>query len=191
MLSLRHETSPAWLDAVRADVVGFLQDHAANERKVAVSALTLVAQHPQRAELAAALIPVAREEVEHFEAVHRLLVERGIGLGQDRPQPYVSALRRAARQPGVDEYLLDRLLVFGLIEARACERFGLLAEGLDDGELRGFYADLVRCEARHHGTYVRLARQYFPPERVDARLDELLELEADVSRGLEPRAALF
>ena len=98
MLRLRHDTPAEWTDAVLADLDTFLQDHAANERKVSGSAMMMLTHHPDLAELVDAMVEVAREEMEHFIAVYKLLRERGVPLAQDKPDPYVGALRRAIRQ---------------------------------------------------------------------------------------------
>jgi tRNA-(ms[2]io[6]A)-hydroxylase len=190
VLALRFQTDPAWAQIALADLDAFLQDHAANERKVSQSALTLLVQHPDRRELVDALVDVAEEEMVHFRQVYRLLVERGSGLAQDAPDPYMGALRRAIRTNPVDDFLLDRLVLFAIVEARGCERFALLAEALPPGDLKDFYEELVRSEARHHGLYLRLARTYFDAADVDARLDALLDAEAEVMRGLPLRPAM-
>ena len=79
---------------------------------------------------------------------------------------------------------VDRLLVAGLIEARSCERFHVLAEHVKDAELAEFYRSLFESEARHHTTYTRLAKHFAPEADVMSRLDEL----ADVgSRDHHPR----
>jgi len=69
-----------------------------------------------------------------------------------------------------------------VIEARSCERFGLLAEALADvdAELARFYASLLASEARHHGEYVRLAESCYAPEVVRERLAEIAAHEAAV-----------
>jgi tRNA-(ms[2]io[6]A)-hydroxylase len=190
MLDLRYHTPPEWLELVRDNMVAFLQDHAANERKVSQSALGLAVQHPKRRELVDAMVELACEELEHFRQVYALLTARGSDLGVDGPDPYMTELRRGVRKPDVDAYLLDRLLLFGIIEARGFERFHMLATGLDDTQLSSFYTELSRSEARHHATYLTLARTYFDEERVEQRLDALLDREAEVMRGLPLRPAL-
>ena len=50
--------------------------------------------------------------------------------------------------------------------------------------------ELSRSEARHHATYLTLARTYFDEARVEQRLDALLDREAEVMRGLPLRPAL-
>ena len=190
MLRLRTATSPAWVAAVQGDVDAFLQDHAANERKVSGSALQLAVQHPERHGLVDAMVALAQEELEHFARVHALLGRRGKGLAQDGPDPYMGALHRFVRKAEARAFLLDRLLVFGVVEARACERFGLLAESLAEPELRDFYADLTRAEARHHALFIRLAQDVAPRPRVTARLAEVLDAEAAIVATLPPRPAL-
>ncbi len=76
--------------------------------------------------------------------------------------------------------LLDRLLISALIEARSCERFALLADGLDSAELRGFYRGLMESEARHYRLFCRLAEQRFGFEATRARLATLAAREAEV-----------
>ena len=190
MLALRIATTTAWLDAVLADLTAFLQDHAANERKVVQSALQLAAHYPTRPGLAAAMAELAAEELSHFDAVRKLLEDVDAGLDFDRPDPYISELRRHFRKADANAYLLDRLVVFAIVEARGCERFSMVAEVFQDGPIRRFYVDLVRSEARHHGLFLRLARAYFPFEVVQTRLDELLSAEAAIVSALPIRAAL-
>jgi len=190
MLRLRYDTPGAWSELVLADLDAFLCDHAQNERKVAHSAMVLVRQNPKRVELVDAMIELAQEELEHFRQVHELLKARGVTLGFDGPDPYMNALLALVRKGDAGHALLDRLLVFGIVEARGCERFRMLTEALPPGDLQDFYAELTRCEARHHGMFVRLARSFFPHEEVAARLELLLEAEAGIVRGLPLRPAL-
>lgn len=183
MLRLRHDTPSAWTQVALDNLDAFLQDHAANERKVSQSALQLAVQHPDDQELVVTMIDLAQEELDHFRRVHALLMARGKGLGHDTADPYMGQLRRAVRQSDRDGYLLDRLLLFAIIEARGCERFHMLSQGLEDPELRAFYRELTQSEARHHATYLELARRH-DRDRADARLDTLLDLEAEVARSL-------
>ncbi|MEM1032469.1 MAG: tRNA-(ms[2]io[6]A)-hydroxylase [Myxococcota bacterium] len=190
MLRLRYETSPAWVEAVQGHMDAFLQDHAANERKVSHSAMTLAAQHPGREALVEAMIDVAREELDHFEQVFRLLQARGVPLAHDVPDPYMGRLFKAVKSSEADRYLLDRLILFGIVEARACERFLLVGKALTDEDLAAFYLDLARSEARHHALYITLARRYFDGAQVDERLDALLDLESEVLASIPIRPRL-
>lgn len=190
MLALRHDTPDAWTAVALADLDAFLRDHAANERKVSGSALWLAVHYPAHTELVDAMIDLAREELGHFKAVYDLLRERGGGLGQDCPDPYMGRIHALIRKGVSRAHLLDRLLTFAIVESRGCERFRLLAEALPAGRLRDFYRGLVGAEARHHAIFLRLARHYFPAAEVDPRLDELLDREAEIARALPLRAAL-
>jgi tRNA-(ms[2]io[6]A)-hydroxylase len=76
--------------------------------------------------------------------------------------------------------VVDRLLVAGLIEARSCERFALLRDHLKDRRLAEFYGGLFESEARHHATYVRLAKDFASEDEVRLRLDELSAAEAGI-----------
>ncbi|MDE0940663.1 MAG: tRNA-(ms[2]io[6]A)-hydroxylase, partial [Pirellulales bacterium] len=66
------------------------------------------------------------------------------------------------------------------IEARSCERFAALRDHLEDSELAAFYGNLFESEARHHTTYLQLARSFSTPESVALRLDELAAAEGAI-----------
>jgi tRNA-(ms[2]io[6]A)-hydroxylase len=91
---------------------------------------------------------------------------------------------------GRDDYFLDRLLVSGIVEARGCERFGMIAEALTDASLQSFYREIAASEARHDALFVELARAYFSRDSVDARLDALVDAEAKIIQDLAIRPAL-
>jgi tRNA-(ms[2]io[6]A)-hydroxylase len=75
---------------------------------------------------------------------------------------------------------VDTLLCCSVIEARSCERFGVLARASRDAELAQFYRALCAAEARHHQLYVGLAETLAPRPEVAGRLAELLRLEAEL-----------
>jgi tRNA-(ms[2]io[6]A)-hydroxylase len=97
---------------------------------------------------------------------------------------------RAEIRGGRDEYFLDRLLVSGIVEARGCERFGMIAQALTDPSLRSFYCEIAASEARHDALFVELARTYFSRVSVVARLDALVDAEVKIIEGLAIRPAL-
>lgn len=190
MIRLRYDTPRAWVDLVEADLVAFLQDHAANEHRVSRAALTLAIQHPEREELVRELVDVSMEELTHFKQVLELLVARGAGLGRDHPDGYMRTMMKRISTPDHEEWLLRRLVLYALVERRGYERFSMLGEHLADPALAAVYQDLARCEARHQGLYLRLARTYFDADRVDACLDALLDLEAEAMRAQPLRPSL-
>ncbi|MEM8610081.1 MAG: tRNA-(ms[2]io[6]A)-hydroxylase [Myxococcota bacterium] len=189
MLRLRCETDPAWVDVVKSDFDAFLLDHAACERKASATALKLVSHYSDRTLLVRTLIPFAQEELEHYARVMEIVLDRGLSTQPDEKDPYVGALMGLIER-GPEQYFLDRLLVLGVVEARGCERFGMIAEALDPGPLKQFYLDITRSEARHHGVFVRLAREYFPAKRVEGRLGMLLDREAAIVQELPLRPAV-
>ncbi len=189
-MRLKVATSPDWAAAVLRDLDAFLLDHAACERKASSSAMAFVAHYPDRPELVAACIELAREELDHFQRVATCIAERGLVLAPDRKDAYMGAMARAFRK-GSDAYFLDRLVTAAVAEARGCERFGLVAAALPPGPLRDLYRDLARSEVRHHELYLGLARRYFGEDAVSSRLEEVLALEATVIAELPVRAALY
>ncbi|MEM7413836.1 MAG: tRNA-(ms[2]io[6]A)-hydroxylase [Myxococcota bacterium] len=179
MLKLAAATAPAWTDRVLADLDTLLIDHAHCEKKAAGMAINLIFQYPHHAFLHAPLSRLAREELVHFEQVLEILAARGHAFGAQKPAPYAGCLRKEVRthEPA---RLLDLLLICALIEARSCERFECLANSEVGEPLRSFYAGLLASEARHHGIYVRLARELAPAEEVEARLRPLALREAEI-----------
>ncbi|HET9931776.1 MAG TPA: tRNA-(ms[2]io[6]A)-hydroxylase [Polyangiaceae bacterium] len=189
MFDLRTATPPAWLDAVFADFDSFLIDHAACERKASATGMSFVVRYPDKQSLIEPMIEFAREELEHFHIVYKLVAERGLTLVADYKDPYVNALRAECRH-GAE--LLDRLIVSGVVEARGCERLFMVAGALEerDPRLSNIYLDLARAESRHHGLFFRLARQLFDEPQVVERAGELLDFEARLVETLPHRAAV-
>jgi tRNA 2-(methylsulfanyl)-N6-isopentenyladenosine37 hydroxylase len=125
------------------------------------------------------LTVIVTEELDHFRMVIDLLAARGVALRRLAPSAYGARLNERVRKQEPHR-AVDRLLVAALIEARSCERFALLKDGLRDRELAGFYAGLFETEARHHADYVELARCFAPAHEVRCRLDELATAEAEI-----------
>ena len=181
-------TPAAWVDAVRGDFDAFLRDHAACERKASATAMTLASHYRDKEELVTQMVDLACEELHHFRKVYACIVARGGRLGDDTKDRYVRELLGLVRR-APEVYLLDRLLVAGVIEARGCERFHLLAAALEP-DLAPLYADFARSEARHAGLFVSLAKIYYAEGEVDARLEVLHSAEAEIMSALPLRPAL-
>jgi tRNA-(ms[2]io[6]A)-hydroxylase len=179
VLHLASETSSTWLPRARADLDAVLLDHAHCEKKAAGAAVKLLFSYPHYRFLQEPLAELAREELEHFQQVLEHLDSRGIRYETIRPSPYGMALHGLTRRDEPDR-LIDILLISALIEARSCERFRILADGIDDSTLADFYRSLLACEARHHGVYVELASNLAPGRAVEARLAELARSEAEI-----------
>jgi tRNA-(ms[2]io[6]A)-hydroxylase len=189
VLDLRVPTPDAWLDAVFADFPAFLVDHAACERKAFSTSMSLISSYPKERALVTAMLELSREELEHFQRLHGILVARGLDLAPHEPDEYARALGSRIRKDGQDK-LCDRLLVAGIIEARSCERLKLMADALGtrDPELAATYVDLARAEARHHGLFFRLCRDQVGQAVAVDRAAELLDFEAELVRTLPLRA---
>jgi tRNA-(ms[2]io[6]A)-hydroxylase len=189
VIKLKFETPALWAQGIVNAMDTFLPDHAAAEKKASSMALTMVAHYPDKPDLVSAMIDLALEELSHFRAVVKLLHGRGLSLLPDEKDPYVNSLRSHLRD-GKEQYFLDRLLIAGIIEARGAERFGLIAEALQEGDLKRFYQSITRSEEAHKDLFLQLAEQYFSSAEVHQRLEELLIAEADITRDLPARIAL-
>jgi tRNA-(ms[2]io[6]A)-hydroxylase len=189
MLRLQVKTDPKWVDVVMADLGTFLIDHAYCERKASGTALKLMSHYPDKKLLVDAMVELAREELEHFALVYKQIDAMGLILTPDAPDLYVNQLLKHTRGQASD-YFMDRLLISALIEGRSCERFILLEAALPEGALKALYQDLLRAEARHHGLFLRLAKEYFADEVVEARFTQLLDIEAQIVQKLPLRAAV-
>jgi tRNA-(ms[2]io[6]A)-hydroxylase len=189
VLNLAEPTAPAWARRVLAAPDELLVDHAHCEKKAAGAAVRLLFRYPEHDFLHEPLARLAREELAHFEQVLRLLAARGIRLRRQRPSPYAGRLHACARSRE-PERLVDTLLCCALIEARSCERFGLLAEASAEAELSAFFEALLAAEARHHQVYVELAQRLAPAAAVRERLRELARHEARILAETEPLARM-
>ena len=182
-LPLRYDTPIAWARAVLREPLALLNDHAHLEKKAATNALELLSRWPEPnppENWVTAMTAVARDEVEHLAVVSRLLARRGGRLTKSHANPYASELHKLVRKGRGTEELIDRLMISSLIEARSCERFDLLRQHVADRELANFYDSLFESEARHHSTYVRLAKDFADEETVHHRLTELAAEEARI-----------
>lgn len=179
MLHLATTTPTGWLPRALAQLDEVLLDHAHCEKKAAGAAIKLLFAYPHHRFLQEPLAEVAREELAHFQQILSVLDARGIRYQTIRPSPYGMALHALVRRNEPDR-LLDLLLISALIEARSCERFELLAEGVEDAALASLYRGLRASEARHHGHFVALAERLVDREAVMSRLAWLAEAEGEI-----------
>lgn len=184
-LELASRTSEDWIDQAIRHIDLVLLDHANCEKKAAGNALSLLFRYPANGRLVETLSPLAREELQHFERVHRHLQRLGIPIKPLSAAPYAGRLNQHLRR-SEPEHLLDTLLVAAIIEARSHERLGLLGIHAPDPELRQFYLWLAAAEERHWQLYLDLALDQFPADQVQERLDTLLQVEAEILSTLHP-----
>ena len=171
-------TGPRWLAVALADLDAVHADHLHCERKAAQSALSLIRSYPERTDLVAAMARLAHDETRHVIQVSQLMARRAQPAAYDFGDDYAAALRDHIRKREPDR-LLDRLLVFAVIEGRSAERLGLLAGALPDPKDAQLYANLAAAEHRHRDTFLALARAT-APEHWQARAAELAAIEWDI-----------
>jgi DNA-binding IclR family transcriptional regulator/rubrerythrin len=134
-----------------------------------------------------AMARLAHDETRHVVQVSQLMGRRGQPAAYDFGDDYAAALREHIRKPE-PERLLDRLLVFAVIEGRSAERLELLANALPDPKDAQLYASLATAEVRHRDIFLALARDT-SPDAWRARAAELAGIEAEIltNRPIIPR----
>ena len=109
-------------------------------------------------------------------------------MGKQRKDEYVNALLDFQQKGGDAEgRFLDQLLTMAMIEARSCERFKRLSEGLNDEYLRNFYRRFMESEAGHYTLFIELAETYVDKEKVRRRWQQWLAHEVEIMDKLEVR----
>jgi len=188
ILGLQLPTDPRWVDLAGKSIEEILTDHAYCEQKAATTCISLIQRYSEREKLVKELAPIVTEEWGHFRLVLQELEKRNLKLGKQRKDEYVNKLIDFQKQGGsVESRMLDQLLTMALIEARSCERFKRLSEGLNDEYLRNFYRRFMESEAGHYTLFIELSETYIDKEKVRKRWAEWLEYEAEVIKNLELR----
>jgi tRNA-(ms[2]io[6]A)-hydroxylase len=188
ILGLQLPTDPRWVDLAGKSLEDILTDHAYCEQKAATTCITLIQRYSDMEKLVAELSPIVTEEWGHFRLVLAELQKRGLKLGKQRKDEYVNKLFDFQLKGGHwEDRFLDHLLTMALIEARSCERFKRLSEGLDDEYLRNFYRRFMESEAGHYTLFIELAETYMDKEKVRNRWKELLEYEANIMKEIAIR----
>jgi len=188
ILGLQLATDPRWVDLAHLSIEEILTDHAFCEQKAATTCISLITKYSDRIRLVYELAPIVTEEWGHFRMVLAELEKRGLKLGKQRKDEYVNHLISFQRKGGdFEERFLDQLLTMAMIEARSCERFKRLSEGLPDEYLRKFYKRFMESEAGHYTLFIELSETYIDKEKVRKRWAEWLKYEAGVINDLEVR----
>ena len=188
ILGLQLATDPRWVDLANLSIEEILTDHAFCEQKAATTCITLVQKYSDRTRLVSELAPIVTEEWGHFRMVLAELEKRGLKLGKQRKDEYVNHLISFQRKGGdFEERFLDQLLTMAMIEARSCERFKRLSEGLPDEYLRSFYRRFMESEAGHYHLFINLAETYLGKEKVKKRWAEWLNYEAGLMKNMDIR----
>lgn len=186
---LAWSTPRAWAEAALEEPLALLSDHAHCELGAAAAAQGLLVRRPRDSALVERLAAHASEELRHFRQVHRLLIELGGALEPPRRNAYAEGLNERVERGS----LLDRLLVFALIERRSLERFELLAAVAGErggllAPLAELYTELAPSEAGHAALFVELARAEAGPQEAGARLARWVAREGELAAA-QPFAA--
>ncbi len=188
ILGLKLPTDPRWVDLTKKSLEDILTDHAYCEQKAATSCISLIQRYSDKEKLVQELSPIVTEEWGHFRSVLAELQKRNLKLGKQRKDEYVNQLMQFEIKGGSEEdRLLDKLLMCALIEARSCERFKRLSEGLEDTYLQNFYRKFMESEAGHYSLFIELAETYIEKKEVRRRWQEWLNHEAEIMKQLSLR----
>ncbi|MBP9097630.1 MAG: tRNA-(ms[2]io[6]A)-hydroxylase [Ferruginibacter sp.] len=188
ILGLQLPTDPRWVNLAELQLEDILTDHAYCEQKAATTCISLIQKNPEKALMVEELSPIVTEEWGHFRMVLAELKKRNLQLGRQRKDVYVNKLLDFRVKGGSrDESFLDQMLIMALIEARSCERFKRLSEGLDDAYMRRFYRKFMESEAGHYTLFINLAEYYIDKKVVRKRWAEWLVYEKELMNSQEVR----
>ena len=183
ILGLKLPTDPRWVNLAEMQLEEILTDHAYCEQKAATTCITLITKNPEKELLVEQLSPIVTEEWGHFRLVLAELKKRKLKLGVQRKDVYVNKLLEFQKKGGNPmERFLDHMLTMALIEARSCERFKRLSEGLDDVYMRKFYRKFMESEAGHYTLFINLSEYYIDKKIVRKRWKEWLDYEKDLMK---------
>ncbi len=188
ILGLKLPTDPRWVSLAEISLEDILTDHAYCEQKAALTCISLIQRYSDREKMVIELSPIVTEEWGHFRLVLAELHKRGLKLGKQRKDEYVNALLAFQKKGGhIDDRFLDQMLSMALIEARSCERFKRLSEGLNDPYMQKFYRRFMESEAGHYTLFIDLSETYVDKEKVRQRWEEWLHYEAEIIQTLTVR----
>ena len=188
ILGLHLPTDPRWVNLAEKSLEEILTDHAYCEQKAATTCISLIQRYSNKDKVVTELSPIVTEEWGHFRLVLAELHKRNLKLGKQRKDEYVNALLEFQKKGGhIDDRFLDQMLTMALIEARSCERFKRLSEGLNDDYMQKFYRRFMESEAGHYTLFIELAETYVDKEKARRRWKEWLDYEAEVIQNLEVR----
>lgn len=188
ILGLQLPTDPRWVDLTAISIEAILTDHAYCEQKAATTCISLIQRYNGYSKMVQELAPIVTEEWGHFRLVLGELTKRGFTLGKQRKDVYVNKLLDfQIKGDSEEKRFLDQMLTMALIEARSCERFKRLSEGLNDAYLKKFYRMFMESEAGHYTCFIKLAEHYIPKTTVRKRWKEWLAYEVEIMKEIEIR----
>ena len=188
ILGLQLPSDPRWVNLAELQLEEILTDHAYCEQKAAMTCISLITKNSEKELLVDELAPIVTEEWGHFRMVIAELKKRNLKLGRQRKDIYVNNLLQFQKKDGSpSDRFLDQMLIMALIEARSCERFKRLSEGLDDEYMRNFYRKFMESEAGHYTLFITLAEHYLDKKIVRNRWALWLKYEKELMKEMEAR----
>lgn len=188
ILGLKLPTDPRWVNLAEKSIEEILTDHAYCEQKAATTCISIIQRYPSYTILVQKIAPLVTEEWGHFRLVLQEIEKRKFVLGKQRKDIYVNQLLSFLQKGGSEiGRLLDQLLFMAIIEARSCERFKRLSEGIKDEYLKGFYRHFMESEAGHYTLFLELANLYVDKKIVRNRWLEWLNYEKEIINQLTVR----
>ncbi|MCP9750890.1 tRNA-(ms[2]io[6]A)-hydroxylase [Ferruginibacter sp. HRS2-29] len=188
ILGLQLPTDPRWVNLAEIQLNEILTDYAWCEQKAALTCISLIQKNHDKHLLVQELMPIVTEEWGHFRQVLAELYKRGLSLGKPRKDIYVNKLIAFQKKDGgPDERFLDSMLIMALIEARSCERFKRLSEGMEDEYMRKFYRRFMESEAGHYTLFITMAEHYIDKKIVRKRWAQWLQYEKELMTSEEVR----
>lgn len=188
ILGLQMPTDPRWTDLASISLQEILTDHAFCEQKAATNCISIIQVYADKEDIVNALSPIVTEEWGHFRMVWAEMQKRGFKLGRQRKDNYVNLLLQSIpKDIPANDKLLHKFMICAMIEARSCERFRLLHEGLEDEHLRRFYYKFMVSEAGHYRLFIDLAEKYYDELHVRAAWKQWLEIETNILKQLDTR----
>lgn len=188
ILGLQLPSDPRWVNLAEINLAAILTDHAYCEQKAASTCISLITKNPEKELLVQELSPIVTEEWGHFRQVLAELKKRKLPLGRQRKDIYVNKLLGFQKKDGSPmQKFLDQMLIMALIEARSCERFKRLSEGLDDEYMCRFYRRFMESEAGHYTLFITLAEHYIDKKTVRQRWQQWLQFEKELMQSEEIR----
>ena len=185
-LSHNKEYEEKWLSVVNSNLNGFIQDHADCERRSSSTALGILAKHPEKHRINDELIKLSIVKLQRFHQLYNFMYLRQIELPREMSFDLYGKQLGWLIKSGKEDRLLDRLLIAGIVEAREQQRLQVAHHSFQDNSIKVFYGKLLVND----NPYFNLCAECFQPLTAHARLEELLEKEAEILHNLELRAAL-
>lgn len=181
-------TDPRWVNLAEISLEEILSDHAYCEQKAATTMISIIIQFPDYENVVKELAPVVTEEWGHFRMVLNEILKRGYTFGFPRKDRYIEGLLKFLKKDGNrDDKLTEKLLMCALIEARSCERFKHLSEGLNDNYLKDFYYKFMVSEASHYKMFIELANAIKGEDVINERWQQWLNFEKELLENFEVR----